>query len=90
MQVGTYPAGVGPYGAMDMAGNVWEWVLDRYGPYDKTERNNPEGPASGYNRVLRGGSWLNEDRLIRTSSRSYSNPDYSSIGIGFRCAFPQP
>jgi len=57
--VGSYLNGASPYGALDMAGNVWEWVADWYDAnyYANVPRNNPKGPTSGQYRVLRGGSW---------------------------------
>ena len=57
--VGSYAAGASPYGVMDMAGNVWEWVNDWYDEnyYSHSPASNPPGPATGDTRVLRGGSW---------------------------------
>jgi formylglycine-generating enzyme required for sulfatase activity len=59
--VGSYPNGASPYEALDMAGNVWEWVADWYdeGYYSQSPGRNPPGPDSGEYRVLRGGSWGN-------------------------------
>ncbi len=61
--VGKYPQGASPYGVLDMAGNVWEWVSDWYDEnyYRTLLSDNPMGPTSGNYRVLRGGSWDNVD-----------------------------
>ena len=59
VKVGSFPSGASPYGAMDMAGNVWEWVADWHGSsyYLESPAMNPQGPPSGTRKVLRGGAW---------------------------------
>lgn len=86
--VGSYSGGVSPYGAHDMASNVWEWVADWYDAnyYLSAPSRNPRGPDSGQLRVRRGGSWYDIPRNMRTSTRSSYGPDVPSSGLGFRCA----
>jgi formylglycine-generating enzyme required for sulfatase activity len=86
--VGSYPAGASPYGAHDLAGNVWEWVADWSAPdyYPRSPHSNPKGPDSGTFRVLRGGSWLNYPFNLRSAYRHYDSPDVRIDLIGFRCA----
>jgi formylglycine-generating enzyme required for sulfatase activity len=72
-RVGSYAAGASPFGALDMAGNVWEWVADFYGTdyYKNSPEFNPTGPAtsSTYLRVIRGGSFQDEWTDLRVSKR---------------------
>lgn len=85
--VGSYEAGASPYGLLDMAGNAWEWTADRYGVgyYASSPTDNPAGPSSGDNRVLRGGAFFNRDANIRCSYRSHNRDTNSSHGHwGFR------
>ena len=86
--VGSYPAGASPYGALDMAGNVWEWVNDRYDSsyYSSSPNSNPQGPAAGTSRGLRGGAWYYGGNYLRVAGRHYHVPTYQHYGIGFRCA----
>lgn len=70
----------------DMLGNVWEWTWDRYGPYSATSMVDPLGPESGSNRVIRGGSWINDARNVSAAVRYSYGPDIRYDFIGFRLA----
>jgi serine/threonine-protein kinase len=86
--VGKFPAGASLYGALDLAGNVAEWVNDRYDPgyYSASPSSNPQGPAEGDFRVLRGGSWYSNAAGIRATDRSWYIPETGTDYGGFRCA----
>jgi formylglycine-generating enzyme required for sulfatase activity len=87
--VGSYPAGVSLYGALDMGGNVMEWVADWYDEsyYFQSPASNPTGPSSGIDRVTRGGSFNFSEYDLRSDVRKwFNNPSTYSSEIGFRCA----
>jgi len=83
--VGSYPNGASWAGALDLAGNVWEWVADWYGDYSSERQVNPTGPASGDSRVLRGGSWFHNEGITRGAYRNWHTPPGAYNYLGFRC-----
>ncbi|MDD5308910.1 MAG: SUMF1/EgtB/PvdO family nonheme iron enzyme [Deltaproteobacteria bacterium] len=88
-RVGRRPAGASPYGALDLAGNVWEWVSDWYDSryYAVSPRDNPEGPEWGSFKVIRGGCFEQGPDNLRASCRANTLPTSRSPNIGFRCAW---
>ena len=90
-RVDSYPSGASPYGVMDMAGNVLEWVNDWYQGdyYSVSPVSNPRGPITGMLRVLRGGAWGSSwysTTSVRSAGRSANDPDNWNYLSGFRCA----
>jgi formylglycine-generating enzyme required for sulfatase activity len=86
--VGQFELGKTPNGVYDLAGNLWEWVADRYDAtyYQFSPRENPSGPSSGPLRALRGGAWNNDAKAIRSANRAGYAPDARRNDVGFRCA----
>jgi formylglycine-generating enzyme required for sulfatase activity len=86
-RVGSYPSGASPYGCLDMAGNVMEWVSDWYDRdyYTHSPQQNPQGPDSGTIRITRGGSWRWVD--IQCVFRNPVVPASADV-FGFRCVAP--
>jgi serine/threonine-protein kinase len=84
--VGSLPKGASPYGALDMAGNIREWVHDWYGPYPAERQVNPVGPATSPGKVWRGGEYREPANNARTTKRSGENPPSPESHEGFRCA----
>jgi eukaryotic-like serine/threonine-protein kinase len=89
--VGSFPKGKSRYGLSDVVGNVWEWVADYYADYDPATASStvtePKGPATGADRVIRGGAWNGaQPSWVRPSFRFHVAPTARSYGFGFRCA----
>jgi formylglycine-generating enzyme required for sulfatase activity len=89
--VGTYPGGASPWGAQDMAGNVWEWTSGLYMPYPYRSTDGRDHTDSFGARVLRGGSWSSDAWGVRTAYRRDNMPVGTYDDAGFRlvlAAFP--
>ncbi len=76
--VGMYPQGASPVGALDMSGNVWEWCLNEYEHPERTAL------AGDTRRVVRGGSWNNNQDNARAAYRNHNDPDNRNNNMGFR------
>ena len=97
--VGSYPTGASPYHAQDMTGNVWEWTSSVYQSYPYSKNDGRENPNSTGNRVLRGGSWFDNQRDARAACRSSlrlgslgNQFDFRLVGnqFGFRLLLAAP
>ena len=86
--VESFPLGASWCGAMDMAGNVWEWVGDAYNEHSIYYQANSTSQHSEELRVLRGGSWGYCPAFLRTTYRYAVTPDANYLAVGFRCVVP--
>jgi formylglycine-generating enzyme required for sulfatase activity len=89
--VGAFPSGASPYGALDMAGNVWEWVSDwsDWEYYARSPYKNPTGPGTGDQKELRGGSFHYGLSYMRAATRHSAPPEHRADALGFRCVTPE-
>jgi len=83
--VNEYEKGQSFFGLHDMAGNVYQWCKDWYGSGDRQSQN-PAGPESGTEHVIKGGSYIEGMESLRSANRDRYEPNYSSFLFGFRCA----
>lgn len=86
--VGSFKAGDSPYGASDMAGNVWEWTADWFDAnyYQSSPPRNPTGPEHGVARSVRGAGWNYDGVIARSADRNRDDPTTQINSFGFRCA----
>jgi formylglycine-generating enzyme required for sulfatase activity len=82
--IGAYPRGAGPYGVLDMAGNVWEWTRDLYRRYPYVPKDGRNHLDAKGKRVARGGAFCRDEDHLRAAVRDYGGPDLRSHEVGFR------
>jgi len=82
--VGSFPDGASPYGLMDVAGNVWEWIANWYKAYPDSDVASPY--FGEQYRVTRGGGWFSDSAHLRASNRSSTSAEARNDDLGFRCA----
>lgn len=90
--VGSRPAGASWCGALDLIGNVGEWCSDWYGEdyYQHSPARDPEGPAQGRWRIVRGGSPSLPPGFLRAAARNFCDPYNRHAGLGFRVVYQLP
>jgi formylglycine-generating enzyme required for sulfatase activity len=89
--VGSFPGGASWIGALDMSGNLWEWVSSIHSlyPYDATDGREADGNLDKTSsRLSFGGAWDLDGDHARLAFRNWNDPSFADFGIGFRCARP--